>query len=1161
MTLRNFFLFPALIAAGLSALPANAQQAGLTKETWTGLPSGKSILILRDQGISTRAPNSTSVVGQAQLSGLTASSGTRLRGTITPLVTDSYTFWINGSSNVALWISEDGTRFDKERIAFNLEATTTTEWTKNPNQRSVPIQLQAGTSYHIEAHVMSGAANGHMAIAWRGQQGRYSLDLNGATATQSSTKWNKPASAAIDGNTSGVWGKDATTLTDNQANSWLQVDFGQDREINRVVLHNMSSSQNRLSNFRLSVLDANDAELIGQNYFTTSGNVGNSLTWDLPSSQPTARKIKVQLLGLNLAGNGNLALAEVEAFGVGLVTGQINHLEVIPSAYLTSVATDPNDSNDNNLPDDWEQQTGLAASALPGALLESGDPDMDGITNYQEHQFGSDPLSVESLADVITRSMWMDLSGNGSEGVISMTTFANRQRVLGTPNDISLVAGINANPGYKNYGVRYRGSFVAPSTGTYRFWIAGNGDAELWIADGTVLNPATSAPLTNRFGKQLLARSGTMTPIRDFDYTPGQRSRSVTLVQGQAYYIEVLNKQAQATVDHVSVAWQPPGQPRGIIPADAFLALAPDSNDADDDNLPDDWETAKTLNPANNGLTIPGDGEYGDADNDGLTNLQEFQNGTNPKAADSDGDGTSDYDEIFFYGSDPMVSNNLNPVTITLPQLNQYSAATGSWTTSANGSLTASGRRGGITYTFTVTEPGVHEVAVTAGAISNQPWYAKKLNLVLSLDADSPFASGTLISANGNADTLRALTPWLGVGTHTLTIFHDNVLAELRLRLDSVSISRLGGTDLDEDGVPDWVTSNEASNNKLTRVVTQSRTSPLSIEGIPRQLSSTTLTALMPGAQDPDEIPATESINQSFFADVPLSPDGAVTLAASFLGGVITESHAISWISTNLFEFDQSELNIRLGDSLRLDAWSGASADGQPFTVTMNGTLIEDGNQNTTHTSGVSVVAAFGAAGTYTLVATHDGQTATVILNVHAADFGPEHLVRVGQTRAWTPPVLGVGAIVENDDDLSFNESTGSGSRNFQVRTDQAANHHVIARLPAGIDGAPSAILARGTVHGFSTAQVEQTRDAQIVHRYDDGTWLMRSTIVATNLPAGVMIRITMLNQGSTFASGGITLELRAEDFDANGIAQIFYEYDGAGNPKLCHKVEIFIEG
>jgi hypothetical protein len=48
----------------------------------------------------------------------------------------------------------------------------------------------------------------------------------------------------------------------------------------------------------------------------------------------------------------------------------------------------------------------------------------------------------------------------------------------------------------------------------------------------------------------------------------------------------------------------------------------------------------------------------GDADGDGLTNLEEYEYGTDPNAddryIDSDGDGLSNYDEIKVYGTDPF---------------------------------------------------------------------------------------------------------------------------------------------------------------------------------------------------------------------------------------------------------------------------------------------------------------------------------------------------------------------------------------------------------------------------------------------------------------------------------------------------------------------------
>ena len=1160
MTPRIISIIPALALLLLSAFNLHAQQSGLTAETWDSLTQNKSVLTLQKEGISVGAPDSVAVTGAEIPTIANAGTGIRLRGTVTPLATDKYTFWVSGVDNVMLWISTDASRFNKQLVAYSLKPTNVGEWDNHPEQRSIPIDLTGGQTYYIEAQVMDSQGGGYVGVAWRGQNGRYCLAANGATATQSSTKWGKVASGAIDGDTGGVWGKHATTLTNNVANSWWQVDFGQDRSVNQIVLHNLSNNQNRLSNFRISVLDVNDAVLASDDFFTTSGNVGDNMTWDLPSVVNGARKVKIELLGLNLAGNGYLALAEVEAYGMGLVQGQVNFREVIPSTYLSTIQADADDTNDNNLSDAWELQKGLTSSSLPGALLEYGDPDNDGLFNYEEQQLDSDPLAKDALVDGLTRSIWMDINGS------SVANFTGASGFYSYPNAVTHVSGVDEVRGHKISGVRFRGVVIAPATGEYRFWISSKGNSELWLSNGSVLDPSNDNPLTNRYGKQLLATSGAYgTAEDDFDYSPGQHTRAVQLTQGQEYYIEVLHAN-QNNTGHVSVAWQAPGGERVIIPATSFLSNTPEDGDADDDNLPDAWETANSLDPADNGGTNSNDGEYGDADGDTLTNLQEYQYGTDPQSTDTDGDGISDKDEISLYGSDPTVSNNLAPVVITLPLLNQYSGATGAWSSDGNGALVASDRRGGIAYSFTVTEAGVHEVILGAGAISPYPWWTQPLPIELTIDGGSkPFARETLYSKNSQTETMRALTPWLAVGTHTLTIYHNNYQTSRRIRIDSLEIKRLGGTDLNSDGVPDWIAGEIALNNTFTRVSTQSRTSPVSIEGITQQLSTTGLTVLAPGSSQPSDVPVTASINGSFFADVPLSVDGAVTLEASWLAGASTQSESITWIATNLFDaFADDTLHIRAGDALLLDAWNGAQADAQPFTVTLDGTLLEDENQNTSHTSGQPFAASFTTAGSYTLVASHGGQTATVTLEVHAADFGPSHAVQTFQPRDWTPPTLGGGAVVEADDHLVLTETTanpGVDPRSFTVKAEEPVNRHVIARIPEGADGAPSAILARGTVHVFEVAAVDQTGDARVVTRYSDGTWLMSSTMVAVNLPAGVYVQLKIKNQGSLFVSGSNIMELRAGDFDANGIATIYYEAPAStAPPKLCHIIKLFVE-
>jgi hypothetical protein len=323
---------------------ANSQQPGITAETWTGLTPGKSILILRKEGISARAPNTTQTLAEAKITGLPANSGTRLRATLTPADDDNFTFWVNGTDNVALWISEDGTRFTKQLIAHHLGATTTTEWGKFSTQKSLPISLTAGTTYHIEAHVMTSVANGHLAIAWQGSKGNWALAANGATATQSSTKWGLDASKAIDGNTGAMWNQG--TLTTSQQNSWLRVQFAAPSPLNRIVLHN-TSNQNQLSNFRLTAHDGTGTTLAQQDFFTTTGNVGSSFAWEMPATVE-ASSIRIQLLGNNRAGNGHLALAEIQAYGPGPYEATRN-FQIIPSAFLTAATPPPADANDNHL--------------------------------------------------------------------------------------------------------------------------------------------------------------------------------------------------------------------------------------------------------------------------------------------------------------------------------------------------------------------------------------------------------------------------------------------------------------------------------------------------------------------------------------------------------------------------------------------------------------------------------------------------------------------------------------------------------------------------------------------------------------------------------------------------------------------------------------------
>ena len=79
------------------------------------------------------------------------------------------------------------------------------------------------------------------------------------------------------------------------------------------------------------------------------------------------------------------------------------------------------------------------------------------------------------------------------------------------------------------------------------------------------------------------------------------------------------------------------------------------SGDSDGDGLPDDYELANGLNPAD-----PIDAQE-DQDGDGLSALAEFERGTSPSNADTDGDGLTDGEELAGTGgfrTDPLLADS-----------------------------------------------------------------------------------------------------------------------------------------------------------------------------------------------------------------------------------------------------------------------------------------------------------------------------------------------------------------------------------------------------------------------------------------------------------------------------------------------------------------------
>jgi hypothetical protein len=138
------------------------------------------------------------------------------------------------------------------------------------------------------------------------------LALNG-TASQSTTAFGGDPSFAIDGVTSGVFADNSVTHTDNELNPMWQVDLGALLDIDRIVIWGRTDvcCASRLTDFHVAVLDDNDAEVFGDDYFT-DGTFPDTTTDGFEIQLPPSTKGNVVRVSLNQG--GYLSLAEVQVF-------------------------------------------------------------------------------------------------------------------------------------------------------------------------------------------------------------------------------------------------------------------------------------------------------------------------------------------------------------------------------------------------------------------------------------------------------------------------------------------------------------------------------------------------------------------------------------------------------------------------------------------------------------------------------------------------------------------------------------------------------------------------------------------------------------------------------------------------------------------------------
>ncbi|WP_309399959.1 PA14 domain-containing protein [Cerasicoccus maritimus] len=794
--------------------------------------------------------------------------------------------------------------------------------------------------------------------------------------------------------------------------------------------------------------------------------------------------------------------------------GLNNELERLLGSNLNS-----SDSDEDGMPDYWEHGYGLDLLANDG----SDDLDGDGLSNLDEFLFGLDPSSVEqdALPGVVNWHTWTHLSGKTVDALTGHSKFPlepDRQSLL------SELTTENNDPGESNYGARIRGVLIAPVSGEYTFWLASDNNSELWLSTDETT-----------FGKQQIAMLDTTVSFQDWDRFQSQRSAPIQLTAGEAYYFEVLHKESTGR-DHVSVAWSYPGQARIVVPGEHLMTASETPNDADQDGLPDDWETLVGLDPlAGYGV----DGFSGDKDSDGVLNYEELQYGSHPGFADTDGDGYGDWTEIHELGTDPGTAESVAWQQLVELSGNTAAIDSGFWQSTGLFLLGAGQGGGRISWNVDLLEDGIYQlknsfirIQDTAASV-DQPivflWY---------LDGELIGTTETDASGSGSKQTTAYLrTPYVLAGAHQLSLRWMNVYSGNAIMLESLTIEE--PVEQAPENLESWQQAEIAKVASLDSLTAVSYVSPYCLEGDARFLSRLSLG---------EGIDPIRTGKDRWYANVPLSEDEPTEIAASFQDGGYIESAQIDWAPTNLF--DVESIRIREGDSLKLFALPEGQLGGS-FSVSINGVEIASGATD-------SVVRAFFESGEYLIDAVYVASDLTeypataIVTVVGIAPPTDSPTIWTERLRPWKWEGAPEGITFDADGMLLSLESHSGGIAAFVLGREEAyADVSITARLEEGgpvLATAPTnAFWLRAAVEGYLPA-VE----------LDESTWEVHNTIFMYGLPDSTDVLIDVFKAGVVLSDGERQRFLTNNDFSELGVYSFSFikPTEVGGGP--CHRIKAY---
>ena len=319
-----------------------------------------------------------------------------------------------------------------------------------------------------------------------------------------------------------------------------------------------------------------------------------------------------------------------------------------------TLGTDPNlaDTDEDGMDDGFEDYYELdplsSADGLAGLMGPNDDKDLDGLLNKDEFDRGTIPTNdveapTETGVDPNRVVSWW-----GVDGVTYYLKYSTDPGMVGSTTYPMAYTGANAEV---TVMLSHLTGTPVPSP-LYVQLIAESDVPLVYIAvtypDGVAPETVTITPtILNPEDEEDIAAV-------DF-YRDGEKVKRLTAPP----FVHSLLNLGVGSYDVSVVVIDTEGR-RGWSDVASFTIGAPDPGaDEDSDGMPDPWELEHFGNLDQ--------GASDDADGDGVTNHQEYTDGTNPMLMDTDGDGISDGEDLDPTNADQFTVSILNALRFLTP--------------------------------------------------------------------------------------------------------------------------------------------------------------------------------------------------------------------------------------------------------------------------------------------------------------------------------------------------------------------------------------------------------------------------------------------------------------------------------------------------------------